>query len=513
MDDVSFEYIVNHPEEVLIILDGYDEYSQKDYLAGNLEKEYLNDARYKMPAAAFCSKLIRGKILKGSVVVVTMRPEEMNKLGGIRFEQLVEIAGFSSEQVKEYIEKYFKENEKVKNAVLEHVMKNENLVSFAHIPMLCYLLCFEMEYILNKTENPDDLPISMTDIYTKLIDIFVLKHCADSEYRQNEMPEKFEPLPVIKNTLEKLSELAAKLLLESKPSFDESEIEGGFELQEVNKVIGSGLLYCVKTFRTGSTETTKHFSFIHLTVQEYLAARWFVKENRIPDKKCSAVVFQFMAGILSRERNGELMEELLTSGQGLEGNTELLRAKCLSEYKDEEFAQQFIRNHSKAICNSHGEIFLDDLSNVDCIAVSFVLDIISELNKEEAGKAQHKCSDKFIAVKTLRLFLSRLTLSGIQRVCNSLINEHCLVSELNLLGCNLADECVDVMEGLVLSKLTTLDLSGNNITETGVASLCEALQHQSCKLTTLGLGSNEITDTGVASLCEALQHPSCKLTT
>ena len=62
-------------------------------------------------------------------------------------------------------------------------------------------------------------------------------------------------------------------------------------------------------------------------------------------------------------------------------------------------------------------------------------------------------------------------------------------------------------------KLTKLDLGINDITNTGVASLCDALQHPSCKLATLGLESNIISNTGVASLCEALQHPSCKLTT
>ncbi|KAL9965350.1 hypothetical protein ACROYT_G029139 [Oculina patagonica] len=38
LDNSLFEYIVNHPEEVLIILDGYDEYSQQDYIAGNSEE-------------------------------------------------------------------------------------------------------------------------------------------------------------------------------------------------------------------------------------------------------------------------------------------------------------------------------------------------------------------------------------------------------------------------------------------------------------------------------------------
>ncbi|CAH3165860.1 unnamed protein product, partial [Pocillopora meandrina] len=60
--------------------------------------------------------------------------------------------------------------------------------------------------------------------------------CADSEYRQKEIPEHFKPPSVIKNTLEKLSKLAAKLVVERKPTFDEGEMEGEFELEEVNKL-------------------------------------------------------------------------------------------------------------------------------------------------------------------------------------------------------------------------------------------------------------------------------------
>ena len=508
VDDTTFEYIVKHPKEVMIILDGYDEYSQQDYIAGNFE-EHPNDARRKMPVAALCSKLIKGKILKGAIVMVTSRPDESDKMGGIRFKRYVEIAGFSSEQVKEYIEKYFKKDGNMKNAVLKHVMNNENLVSFAHIPMLCYLLCFEMEYILTESENPDELPVSITDIYTKLVDIFELKHCAESEYRQKEIPEQFKSPPVIKNTLDKLSKLAAKLLLEGKPTFDESEMEGDFEAEEVNKLKGSGLLYCGQPFRTALITTTKHFSFTHLTVQEFLAARCFVKENCVPDEKCSEMVFQFFAGVLSSEGNEELMEKLLNS-PFMHRN---LKMTCLTEYQNKEFAKKFIRNNPRAFGYPEGVMDFEGLSDVDCIGVSFVLDIISELNKEEAGEAQHKCSDKFVTVKELELSESQLTLSGIQRVCNSLNNEHCLVCELKLVYIYLTDECVDVINRLVVRKLTTLSLVTTNITNTGMASLCEALQHPSCKLTTLNLQGGSITDTSVASLCEALQHPSCKLTT
>ena len=530
IDDSTFEYIVKHPKEVIIILDGYDEYSKQDYIAGNLEEQHPNDARRKMPVAALCSKLIKGKILKETIVMITSRPDESDKMGGIRFKRYVEIAGFSSEQVKEYIEKYFKNNENMKNAVIKHVTDNENLVSFAHIPMLCYLLCFEMEYTLAESENPDDLPVSTTDIYTKLVDIFELKHCAESEYRQKEIPEQFKPPSVIKNTLDKLSELAAKLLVERKPTFDESEMEGDFEAEEVNKLKGSGLLYCGQPFRTALITTTKHFSFTHLTVQEFLAARWFVKENCVPDEECSEMVFQFMAGVLSYEGNEELMEKLLD----LPFMHRNLKMTCLTEYQNKEFAKKFIRNNPQAFCNSDGVMAFKNFSDVDCIGVSFVLDIISELNKEEAGEAQRKCSDEFVTVQKLELWRSQLTLSGIQRVCNSLNNEHCLVSELNLVDACLTDEWIDGIRRLVERKLTTLrlletesyydpilfniggplpDLKRNEITDTGVASLCKALQHPSCKLTTLNLQGRSINDTGIASLFEALQHPSCKLTT
>ena len=509
INDSTFEYIIEHPKQLMIVLDGYDEYSQQDYIVGNLEEQHPNDARRKMPVVALCSKLIKGKILRGAIVMITSRPDESDKMGGIRFKRYVEIAGFSKEKVKEYIEKYFKNNENMKNAVLKHVMNNENLVSFAHIPMLCYLLCFEMEYTLTESGNPDDLPVSTTDIYTKLVDIFELKHCAESEYRQKEIPEQFKPPSVIKNTLDKLSELAAKLLVERKPTFDESEMEGDFEAEEVNKLKGSGLLYCGQPFRTALITTTKHFSFTHLTVQEFLAARWFVKENCVPDEECSEMVFQFMAGMLSDEGNEELMEKLLDS-PFMHRN---LKMTCLNEYQNKEFAKKFIRNNPQAFCNSDGVMAFKDFSDVDCIGVSFVLDIISELNKEEAGGAQHKCSDTFVTVKELVLTNSQVTRSGLQRVCNSLSNELCLVSKLSLFFFYLTDEYVDVINRLVVRKLTTLTLGVQGITDIGVASLCEALQHPSCKLTTLNMLGSSITDTGVASLSEALQHPSCKLTT
>ena len=528
IDDSLFEHVVNHPEEVLIIIDGYDEYSQQDYITGESEKRYENTSKEKMPVAALCTKLIKRKLLRDSVVMITSRPDESDKMGGIHFDRYVEIAGFSSEQVQEFIKKYFKENNTMKNAVLDHVMKNENLVSFGHVPMLCFLMCFCMEYALKTSKSSDDLPVSTTDIYSEAVNIFELKHNAASEYRTKEIPEKFNASHLVENTLDKLSELAAELLLQKKPIFEEREMKGKFHEEEIVNLKESGLLHCGPPFRKSLLETTKYLSFTHLSVQEYLAARWFVRSNVIPHG-VSEMVQQFMAGILSKKKNGKrkLMHELLDSLQSPSNSgLLLLKAKCLSEYQDKTFAKCVINIHLFCYSKHHDFLFMR-INDVDCIAISFLLDIF-------------RCKQSFTS-NILEIVDSTLSRSGVRRICESLEKEGCSVTELMFKRNRFTDECVDCISGLVCSKLTrlcmrsnritdtgltslshalthprcqvtALDLSQNQITDTGVSSLCNALTYQSCKVTVLCLHSNQITDTGVTSLCGALTHASCKVT-
>ncbi|KAL9965332.1 hypothetical protein ACROYT_G029120 [Oculina patagonica] len=506
IDNSLFDYLVNHPEEVLIIFDGYDEYSQQDNIAGNSEEQYPNNAREEMPVAALCAKLIKGKMMRECVVMITSRPDESDKMGGIHFDQYVDITGFSPEQVKEFIEKYFRENETIRNTVLEHVMNNENLVSFAHIPVLCFLMCFYLEYTLQESKSTD-LPVSATDIYSNVVNIFELKHNAESEYKTKEIPEKHKASDVVESTLDKLSELAAQLLLQQKPIFDERDMKENFKLEEIENLKGSGLLHCGPPFRKSAFETTKQLSFTHLTIQEFLAARWFVMINKIPVGNVSEMVLQFIAGILSKKRNDELMKRLLESISQRKYFTKKplpLKAKLLREYQDKEFAKNVVKNLAHHY-SDYGEMSFTNLNDVDCIAVSFLLDVISELN------------EKSFNVNSLAIYESALTLSGIKRICESLEKEHCAITELSLrLAYSRFSDTVIIRLCVALQhsscEVTALCLSLNQITDTGVTTLCGALQHPSCTVTTLDLSDNRITDYGVARLCEALQHPSCKVT-
>ena len=536
IDESLFEYIVDHADEVLIIIDGYDEYSQQDFIATNLDDQYPNNAQEEMPVAALCAKLVKGKILRGSSVMITSRPDESDKMKDeIGFDRYVEITGFSEQQVKEYIEKYFKENKRMKKAVIDHITKNDNLVSCAHIPVLCFLMCSYFEYILNESMNTDALPVKTSDLYFEVVNMFLQKHTRKKGIS-------------LEDTLDKLSELAAHLLLEKRFLFVEEGAKK-FTSEEVENLRASGLLHCGPPFRKSFSVTTKHFCFTHLTLQEYLAARWFVKRKEIPSRKVvSGMVVQFMSGILSKQNSSTFMEELLEEIYPCSdvpiGTLRLLTAKCLTEYQDTEFAKNIVKKRYHQLCGLHGEIEFSGLTAVDCTAVSFLLDVISALKAEEAAIMKQTISEQSRAVRRLSIFSSYLTQFGVQGIFKTLENDFFAITNLALSDCHLNDECVHTIGELLPTtkltklflrhhaqitdagvvslchalqtptcKVTTLDLIGNRITDAGVVSLCHALQTPTCKVTTLELSSNLITDAGVVSLCQALQTPTCKVTT
>ena len=536
IDDSLFEYIVDHSEDVLIILDGFDEYSKKNFISRDLDDQYPNSTQDKMPIAALCAKLIKGKILKDSVVMITSRPDESDQMTGkIPFDRFVEITGFSEEQVKKYIEKYFKENEVMKNAVMDHITKNDNLVSFAHIPVLCFLMCSYFEYILNESMNTDALPVSMGDIYSEVINMFLRKHSRT----KGAPPEK---------TLDKLSKFAAHLLRKEKYLFSDVDDMKRFSSEEVESLKASGLLHCGPPFRKSFSETTKYFCFTHLTLQEYLAARWFVKQREIPSysENASGMVLQFMSGILSKQNDHAFMRKLL-GGLIRRAQSSLsiepLIMKCLAEYHDKEFALNFVKRFYSQLFYLH---FIINFKKLDCIAISFLLDIVSTLNAEEqdemnqltfqqshrplgnrpnlfrrvvpcaegtAERSQTSSHQSSRAPDKLSLFDCHITQTGLRQICKMLKNELCTVTYLVFTSCLMADECVaTIAESLPLTNVIELSLQGNKITDASVVSLCQALQTAACQVTKLDLRENQITDAGVASLCQALQTAACQVT-
>ncbi|XP_022808463.1 NACHT, LRR and PYD domains-containing protein 12-like isoform X1 [Stylophora pistillata] len=514
IDDSLFEYIVHHPGEVLIIIDGYDECSQQDYIASVSHEKYPNNSMEKMPVAALCAKLIKRRILRGSVVMITSRPDESDKMkdNHIHFDRYVEITGFFKPQVKEYIGKYFKNNEGMKKTVLDHITKNANLVSFAHVPVLCLLMCSYFEYNLQHSDITYPLPVKTSVLYDEVVRMFVQKH------------DKSERLS-LKVTLDELSRLAAQLLRERRYLFIKEDLRT-FNLQEVEILCRSGLLHCGPPFRNSFSATTKYFCFTHLTLQEYLAASWFVKEKEIPPKHVSPEVYQFMSGILSRQKDAVVMERLVEEIAPLRRISSLgrqpviLMFKCLTEYEDVEFAKRIVKKRHHDIFIREGSILFygSNLTDVDCTALSFLFHVFSALDTEGESEVNEGKSKRGAKWKLTKLDLSynQVTDAGAVSLCQALQTPTYKLTTLDLMSNQITDAgVVSLCQALQTPTctLTTLYLGANQLTDAGAVSLCQALQTPTCKFTTLHLNANQITNAGVVSLCQALQTPTCKLAT
>uniref|UniRef100_A0A3B1JPF4 NACHT LRR and PYD domain-containing protein n=1 Tax=Astyanax mexicanus TaxID=7994 RepID=A0A3B1JPF4_ASTMX len=78
--------------------------------------------------------------------------------------------------------------------------------------------------------------------------------------------------------------------------------------------------------------------------------------------------------------------------------------------------------------------------------------------------------------------------SGVILLCNGLKNEHCNLRILRLCGCNLTKHCCAALASVLSSNssLRELDLSENNLDDSGVKDLCAGLHSIHCKLETLG---------------------------
>ena len=152
-----------------------------------------------------------------------------------------------------------------------------------------------------------------------------------------------------------------------------------------------------------------------------------------------------MAGILSKKKDVEFMEKLLETLRSEERGSYgfLVRLRCLVENEHKDFAKNMIKKHLMSL-----QVFeFRSLNDVDCITVSFLLNVLCELNGEATEKYRP------FTRKKLSISDSNLSKSGITRVCKSLDKELSAVVTLWLNGCGLNDECVDCMSELVSSRL------------------------------------------------------------
>ena len=241
--DNLYEYVRQNQEKVLLILDGYDEYS-----GGK---------------SSLIHQIWRGSQLRDCCVMITTRPVKEDELRVPSHAQF-ELNGFDSrEQKEQFASKILPDEEDVKG-LLEY-LEEHDLEEMAEIPLLLLMLC-----LLWKKNKPQ-LPTSRKEIYVEFIQT-LLDHMAIKD-SDNVATDK--SIDEYQEELSKIGKLAFDALLEDCLHFNFSKFPPG-DLFE--KLIHVGFFQVSKL---SALNREKIVYFLHKSVQEFLAAWFIVQEVKV----------------------------------------------------------------------------------------------------------------------------------------------------------------------------------------------------------------------------------------
>ena len=553
LDDAMWDFIKQEPTKVLLIFDGLDEYSRKeDIKAQEDDPTYKNCVEKKMPFSVLYNKLVEGKLLPGVSIVTTTRPTAVKCVRHVPFQRTVEIRGFTSDDVKEYVKNFTRGNPEAMKKMWEHIKSNINLFSFCYIPMNCFLICHCLLQII-LSESSQALPTKMTDIYKMTVKMFLFNHNREgfspqelARLKSTHMDQPFDKLPdEFQKILNSLGKIAFKGIEEGRLLFESSEVS---ELEDC------GLLHKLPDLKRKALDDPpkSQFCFTHLTVQEFFAAKHLVDtktnegiegfiRNHINDGKWQ-VVLQFAAGLLKNSLSSHIFIELLPESTEKRKSLESSKpktltywpatkqdkdlavqvCKCLYEINDEQ--QPVLQNKIEKIKFNAVEFSRYSLAPIDVAAILHFLENAEkvsyiDLSANHLGDLSANEVEKFLVhgehkLKLLQLNGNEFTDNAAKDFAGALKHSNCQLESLDLRSNNFTDNAAKEFAAALKHsncKLESLYLRSNNFTDNAAKQFAAALKHSNCKLESLDLRSNNFTDNAAKEFAAALKHSNCKL--
>ncbi|KAL3999818.1 lysosomal alpha-glucosidase [Sarotherodon galilaeus] len=565
--------------QVVFIFDGLDECR----LPLDFHKTtILTDPRKSTSVDALLTNLIKGKLLPSAHLWITTRPAAANQIPPDCIDMVTEIRGFSDKQKDEYFRKRFKDEEQG-SRIISHIKTSRSLHIMCHIPVFCWITATVLEDVL-KTRERGDLPTTLTEMYIHFLVVQAkvkkVKYDGGAETDPHWSPES-------RKMIECLGKLAFDQLNKDNLIFYESDLtECGIDIRAAS--VCSGVLTQIFKEESGLYQD-KVYCFIHLSVQEFLAALHvhltfinsgvsllneqqktshqserrksadeYFYENAV-DKALQSpnghldLFLRFLLGLSlqtsqtllqglqtqtgrSSQTRQTLLQPLLTlmrsSSQINQKTVQYIKKKlsenlsaeksinlfhCLNELNDVSLVEEVQQSLSS------GSLSTDKLSPAQWSALVFIL-LSSEKDPDVFDLKKYSASEEAL----LRLLpvvkasnkaqLSRCNLSerSYEALSSSLRLEDCELRALNLSYNDLKDSGVKLLfAGLENPhcKLEMLRLSGCNLSETSCVSFSSVLSSQSNSLRELDVSNNDLKDSGVKVLSSGLESPHSKLET
>ncbi|XP_078016922.1 NLR family CARD domain-containing protein 3-like isoform X2 [Epinephelus lanceolatus] len=549
--------------QVVFIFDGLDECRLPLDFHNN---EILTDVTESTSVDVLLTNLIRGKLLPSARLWITTRPAAANQIPPDCVDMVTEVRGFTDPQKEEYFRKRFRDEEQA-SRIISHIKTSPSLHIMCHIPVFCWITATVLEDVM-KTREEGELPKTLTEMYIHFLVVQTkvknIKYDggAETDHHWNKRSREMT---------ESLGKLAFDQLQKGNLIFYESDLtECGIDIRAAS--VYSGVFTQIFKEERGLYQD-KVFCFVHLSVQEFLAAlhvhltfinsgvnlmeeqqttsRWSKVLRDKPNLKYlhqSAVdkalqspnghldlFLRFLLGLSLQTNQKHLRGLLRQTGSSSQTNQETVQYikkkinqdlsaersinlfHCLNELNDRSLVEEIQQSLSS------GSLSTDKLSPAQWSALVFIL-LSSEEDLDVFDLKKYSASEEALlrllpVVKASnKALLSDCNLS--ERSCEALSSvlssQSSSLRHLDLSNNHLKDSGVKLLsDGLKSSHCTleTLRLSGCNFSERSCEALSSVLSSQSSSLRHLDLSNNDLKDSGVKLLSDGLKSSHCTLET
>ncbi|XP_028406179.1 NACHT, LRR and PYD domains-containing protein 12-like [Dendronephthya gigantea] len=548
------DYIHQNPSKTILVFDGLDELKVDDECLTN--GKTVNSLEEHAHIYLIFKQLVNNELLPGATVLTTSRPTAERIYRELKFDREVEMLGFSEKQIEEYVRKFCGNNTKKSSEIWNIIKDSPELLSFCYVPVNSYIVCLTLYKSIDfgqhvKDKSYSKIPKTMTELYKRAIRILLFKH--NSKYLNKPVPKDYLTAKIpeqLRNSLDKLKKIAMQGMEDNQLvfQFDSSD-------EFMADLADSGV------FNQLEEENQYIFSFLHLTIQEFLTALYVVDDIRNVESFLSKhideprwhLVIQFVAGLL-----GDRMRELRSAEHEDNELNEVIERVCkrfqdwmpnkrrIDESNDkgllviksvwEMQEDRVMKMISSVASEDDHETFrleglniapaestalfkflshiknLKKLQIIRCTVMNITARELAEfLKKDNHGLENDNCELTVLYVSGNR----GLTTEGVKYLSDALKNDNCKLTKLKVSVYDLKTEGVKYLSDALKSdncKLTGLNVSVNDLETDGVKYLSDALKSDNCKLTELDVSSNDLKTEDIKYLSDALKNDNCKLT-